>query len=459
VFSATIEFSEGALTMSNDVTLYRAGAARVCITPELPCEMAGYFHSRIAESVARDLYASALAIEADGECVVIVATDLIAMTDELCMPAFEEASRKYGIPLSNFVACASHTHTGPEVRRGSHIPCCENAIPSIAERISEAVLNALENRFDAVVCVGATPAPGLAHNRLSRCADGSEIFGRQFAGSKVIGPAGPEDDSVQVLSVYDTNKALRAVAVNFACHPDLSGGGSAKAIDADWPGEMCEHLMQVRGSEVVCLFLQGTAGDINQSDPRAAEPRWLPDGRNCVARGVAGAALYAMEVSRPLVGPGLAALRRELDVPFYVRDQVLLDLVAQLKAKGEEATYFEKNLIRKVDGWPNDGKVDQFGLNCLRVGDVALVALPGEIFTGWGLEIKRYSPAAMTFVVELARSDGLTGYKATTDQCIRGARAKGAYGALPTLSQKHCPAAGQMMTEAAIEMLHGLWGN
>ena len=169
--------------MSDDAAAYRAGAARVCITPELPCEMAGYFHSRIAESVARDLYASALVLETDDECLVIVATDLIAMTDELCMPAFEEASRKYGIPLSSFVACASH----------------------------------------------------------------------------------------------------------------------------------------------------------------------------------------------------------------------------------------------------------------------------------WGLEIKRYSPAAMTFVVELARSDGRTGYKATTDQCIRAARGKGAYGALPTMSQKHCPAAGQMMTEAAIEMLHELW--
>ena len=153
----------------------------------------------------------------------------------------------------------------------------------------------------------------------------------------------------------------------------------------------------------------------------------------------------------------LAAKRRELEVPYYVRDEALYDLVTELKAKGNAGTYFEQNLIRKVEGWENDGKVDQFGIDCLRIGDVAVVALPGEIFTAWGLEIKRYSPAAMTFVVELARSDGRTGYKATTDQCVRGARGKGAYGALPTLSQRHCPAAGQMMAEAAIAMLHELW--
>ena len=443
--------------MSDPHTGYRAGAARVRISPELPCEMAGYFHSRIAERVARDLYASALVIERGGETVVIVAADLIAMTDEICLPAFEEASKVHGIPLANFVACASHTHTGPEVRRGSAVPCAEAAIATCAAGVREAVFAALENRFDAVLCAGATQAPGLAHNRLSRCADGSEIFGRQTGGSKVIGPAGPVDDSVQVLSVYDTAKNLRAMAVNFACHPDISGGGKATAIDACWPGEMREHVARVRGEEVVCLFLQGTAGDINHTDHRATTPRWIPGGRECVARGVAGAVLYALEVSNPLASQALAALRRELEVPFYVRDQTLFDLAARLKEKGDAATYFEKNLIQRIEAWPNDGKTDHFGLNCLRVGELAFVVMPGEIFTGWGLEIKRYSPAAMTFVVELGRSDGLTGYKATTDQCLRGARAKGAYGALPTLSQKHCPAAGQMMTEVAIELLHQLW--
>lgn len=443
--------------MSREHNGYRAGAARACISPELPCEMAGYFHSRIAQSIGRDLYASALVLEHSGRSVVIVTTDLIAMTDEICLPAFEQASRAYDIPLENFAACASHTHTGPEVRRGGAIPCSESAIATCAEGVRKAVFAALENRFDAIVCTGMTRAPGLAHNRLSRCADGSEIFGQQAAGSKVIGPAGPEDDAVQVLSVYDTDKNLRAMAVNFACHPDLSGGGQATAIDSCWPGQMCTHLMQVRGEDVVCLFLQGTAGDINHTDHRAGSPRWLPGGRNCVARGVAGAALYALEVSAPVHDACAAAVRRELDVPFYVRDDVLYDLAARLKEKGESATYFEKNLVQRIENWPNDGKVDHFGLNCLRVGNVAFAVMPGEIFTGWGLEIKRYSPAGMTFVVELGRSDGLTGYKATTDQCIRGARAKGAYGALPVLSQKHCPAAGQMLAEAAIEMLWELW--
>lgn len=436
---------------------YSAGVARSCITPDLPCEMAGYFHSRVAEGVARDLYASALALEYDGRCVVIVSVDLLAAPDTLCLEVFKEAAEAFNMPLENFVISATHTHTGPQILARSIIPMSEKALARARAGVREVVFKALENRFDSVLYIGKTQAPGLAHNRLSRCADGSEIFGRQQGHSKVIGPAGPEDHSVQVLSVYDLDKNLKAVVVNFACHPDLSGGGSAKMIDACWPGEMCEYLQQARGNDVVCLFLQGTAGDMNHADHRAAEPRWLPGGRSCVARGIAGSVLYALEISKPLKEKKIAARRKELEIPFYVRDQVLFDWVAELKAKGDKASYFEKNLISQVESWQNDGKLDYLGLNCLRIGEIALVVMPGEIFTALGLEIKRYSPASMTFIVELGRFEEYVGYKATTDQSVRATRAKGAYGALPILSQRHIPASGQMLVEAAIEMLHEIW--
>ena len=445
--------------MSNAIAACRAGVKRTRITPAIPCEMAGYFHSRIAERVARDLYASALALEHDGHFAVILSCDLVTMTDEICMGAFEEAGRKYGIPPANFMACATHTHTGPEVRHKNEIACCDDYLGKLPGLVKETVMGALENMFEATLCIGQTQAPGLAHNRLSRRADGSEIFGpNRDPGVRVIGPAGPEDDSVQTIGVYDAEKNLRAAVVNFACHPDLSGGGGAKAIDADWPGEMAEHLMKIHGPGLVCLMLQGTAGDRNHADHRAKTPRWLPGGCGAVARGVAGAALYAIEASAPLGGVDISCRRREIEVPYYTRDAELYRLIAGLKQKGENATYFEKNIIKRVEQWQNDGKLDRLSISCLRIGDLAIVAMPGEIFTAWGMEIKRYSPAKHTFVVELASSpDGLTGYRPTSDQALRATRNKAAYGALPILSLKHCPASGQMMTEAAIAMLYELW--
>jgi hypothetical protein len=324
--------------------------------------------------------------------------------------------------------------------------------------IEQAVISALENMSEAVLCFGETTAPGLAHNRLSRCADGSEVFGGQGGSAKVIGAAGPTDDSVQTLAIYRPDKTLRGLLINFACHPDTSGGGKATAIDSDWPGEMTSYLQGILGAELPVLFMQGTAGDINTRDSRAPQPPWLPGGRSKLARGVAGAALYAMQIARPLPEIVIRSARQALELPFYVRDQTLFDLVEKLKQKGEAATYFEQNLIKRVEGWQNDGKNDHIEVTALRLGDLAIAAMPGEIFTGWGLEIKRYSPARHTMIAELASShNGLTGYKATSDQALRGARAIGAYGTLPTMSQRHCPASGQMMSDSAIALLHELW--
>ncbi len=445
--------------MDAQVSTCRVGLKQVKITPPLPCEMSGYFHSRVATSVTRDLYATAMAVESNGQTCVLVGSDLIAMTDELCMPAFARAEREFGVPLANCFASATHTHTGPEIRRDGCIPCCVDYLKTAPRLFEEAVCGALANMFDAVLCVGQTRAPGLAHNRLSRCADGSEIFGGQLRGPKVIGAAGPEDDSVQTLSIYDTQKKLRGVVLNFACHPDLGGGGKATAIDADWPGMASEILRQVHGPDLVCMVLQGTAGDINHQNHRATTKRWTPDGQANVARGVAGAALYSLETAVPLVGPlPVAGRRTELDMPYYTRDARLFELAAELKAKGDKGTYFERELVKRIEGWENDGKVDRLAVSCLRIGDLAFVAMPGEIFTGWGLEIKRYSPAKHTFIAELASDrGGKTGYKPTSDQALRGARAKGAYGALPTLSQRHIPAAGQILTETVIAQLYELW--
>ncbi|MBT3380029.1 MAG: hypothetical protein HN742_22400 [Lentisphaerae bacterium] len=141
----------------NDLTAsFRAGAKRVCITPDLPCEMAGYFHSRVARSVARDLYATAIAVESGGQSAVIVSCDLIGMTDQLCMLGFEQANREYGIPLSHCIACATHTHTGPEVRQGSAVPVCEAYRGNAPGMIADAVMGALGNMQEATLCVGQT---------------------------------------------------------------------------------------------------------------------------------------------------------------------------------------------------------------------------------------------------------------------------------------------------------------
>ena len=85
----------------------------------------------------------------------------------------------------------------------------------------------------------------------------------------------------------------------------------------------------------------------------------------------------------------------------------------------------------------------------LRCGDV-MVGLPGEVFSRWGLELKHWSPAPFTLVVELA--NGCFNYIPTTDQANRGA-----YGAKPVLSRALEADAGRKLADQAQVMMWELW--
>ncbi len=53
-------------------------------------------------------------------------------------------------------------------------------------------------------------------------------------------------------------------------------------------------------------------------------------------------------------------------------------------------------------------------IQAIRIGDLAICAMPFEVFAETGLELKAKSPAADTFVVELA--NGGYGYLPTPEQ-------------------------------------------
>jgi neutral ceramidase len=89
-------------------------------------------------------------------------------------------------------------------------------------------------------------------------------------------------------------------------------------------------------------------------------------------------------------------------------------------------------------------------LMCIRIGDVAVVGLPSEVFCELGLEVKRRSPARRTLVCELAND--WFGYLPT-----REAFGQGGYEP-STGSTEYVPGTGEKLAEAAVAALHGLFG-
>ena len=433
--------------------MIQAGCAVAVITPPAGAQMAGYFKPRTVRRVRDDLYARALALGTGGEALLVVSCDLIAMPAEIADAVKAAVLHKHGVPPAQVCICATHTHTGPEIRENTPVACDPAYNRSLVEALLAVTDRALSSRFDACLSYGAGEAAGLAFNRLYRLRDGSEIFGRlKPREHEIVGPAGPVDPSVQVVAVRDAAGKIRAIMVNFACHPDTYGLANGDFVSADWPGEMARVLRAAYGEDAVVIFLQGCRGDLNHvnydgppGEPKSGEHKTVQLGR-----GVAGAAMLAIERSLAIAGRPLAARLDSLEIPYYRRDASILREAAELRRR-EQISPKDQYFASRVESWPFDGQAAQVPIQAMRLGEVGLVALPAEIFTAVGMEIKRYAPSSKTMVVELANAR-VSSYVPTEAQAERGG-----YGAKPILTRHLSAEAARLMSDTAVKMLHEVW--
>ncbi len=418
----------------------RVGFAQHKITPSIGSELGGYFHKRFARDVKSDLYAKAMVIETCGRRVALVANDLLRTCAEYADPARAQIASACGIPPEAVMISATHTHTGPALQKDKGNPV--DPVPGYMGIMTEAIVkvtrDACDSMFDATLHVGQAEAERYSMNKLSRTRNGRDVYRQpEPHDPETVGPAGPLDTSVQVLCARDADKRIRAMAVNFASHPN-SGGDS---IWAEWPGEMARTMAAIYGPDVPCLFLQGTAGDV--------DCRSIP--REQIGRGIAGAAVMAIEREvAPMASSPIDFRLKLLKIARLVKTAETDRIIEAIRNK-PDADYLEKSWPPRYDAWDNEPAELTVPIQCLRMGDIALVGLPCEAFTTLGLEIKRYSPAKRTFVVAYANDH--VGYMPPVEQAERGG-----YGEWPFISRRLIPQAATLMTDAAIGMLHELWG-
>ena len=98
------------------------GWSEVNITPDKKISLAGQFAERISEYVEKPLTATAMAVEAGGEQMVLVSTDLVAVGGNL-MDLIRErlAGNDLGLDPAKVIISAIHTHTGPVYPRQGYV--------------------------------------------------------------------------------------------------------------------------------------------------------------------------------------------------------------------------------------------------------------------------------------------------------------------------------------------------
>ena len=157
--------------------VFVAGVGKVDITPPPGLPLFGYSHARTddAAGVRTRLYARALYLEdARGEHVVLVQCDLGAISALLHLQVARAIVQETGISVDRLLIGATHTHAGPGGYFGvayynywgSNRPGYDPRIVTfLTERITNAVLAAYRTRAPARLAIGSMTVFGLTHNR------------------------------------------------------------------------------------------------------------------------------------------------------------------------------------------------------------------------------------------------------------------------------------------------------
>lgn len=361
---------------------WRAGAAKVKITPNEPMWMSGYAsRTRPAEGTLIDLWAKALVLEdAAGHRTVLVTMDLVGIPRELSLAVRGAIQAKHGLEASQVMLAVSHTHCGPVVGGNllsmyfldeAQSRLVENYAEALKTKLAAVVDEAVERLAPATLAWGSGQATFAVNRRENKEADVPKLRDEGRL-------AGPVDYDVPVLAVRDGERRLVATVFGYACH--------ATVLDfyqwsGDYPG-FAQAALEAAHPGMTALFWAGCGADQNPL-PRRDPPLARQYGERlaeAVERVLAG-------TMRPIMGT-LRTSYAEIDLPFATlptREELTSQASSGNKYEAERA----RRLIANIDAGRPLSATYPYPVQVWHLGaEVVLVALGGEVVVDYALRLK-----------------------------------------------------------------------
>ncbi|MBP1992464.1 neutral/alkaline non-lysosomal ceramidase N-terminal domain-containing protein [Paenibacillus eucommiae] len=441
--------------------MIRCGMHEIQITPALGSSIPGYLSERKGTGVRDELFVKAFVVETADVNAVMVVIDALNLTRKEVQRIRRRIQEETGIAESHIMVSTTHTHTGPPIRPGFDGSDSGPYLDWLVAKAGDAAAIAFRNKREARIGFGTGEENGISYNRRYWMADDTLQTNPGFGNSEIVRPAGPIDSDVQVIRIDDTNGEPIGVITCFACHTDTVGGTE---YSADFPGELSRTLKQVLGEQVVSLFLLGACGDINHCNFMKRNPPGEEHYRT-MGRILAGEVLKVREkifLEPSITEPVLAVDRVLFEMEFRspTHDEVeeakrILTITPDPQghysgpARIDNEHFFARQLLEVLDNPVSSTEIE---IQVFRIGECAIVGLPGELFVELGLQIKRESPFSQTMLNTLCNGSTV-GYVYT-----RKAYEEGGYEPRVRNNSRNPVGAGELFAERAVEQLNRMAG-
>jgi neutral ceramidase len=401
----------------------KAGCAKADITPPVGVWLSGYSsRNKPSEGISDELYAKALVLDDGQNKIAIVSADLLWVPLETTNEVRELVKQKIGVPESNVLICATHTHFGPKVEKiRKDWPDTPNSkvdksyVQKLTKKIAESILTAAKNTGPVKLGMVKGEISEIVYNRRTKKPDGKVAMTFRLPPADPNLAFGPIDPQVSILRVEDSSRKLVGTIVNYACHPVCGATDNEEfySISADYPGYTSRVVEQMEGG--ICLFALGTAGNMN---PVRIEGE---NHRSRIGKALGGEVLRRLQFVSTSGDIALKALKK----------QVILPIKKDLPAER----------IRDVN---KPEEILTTEIQVLRMGDIYILGLPGEVLVEIGLEIKKRSGIENLFIISL--SNDACGYV-----CLSQAYDEGGYE--PGWGTNLAKGAGEIIIKEALDII------
>jgi neutral ceramidase len=402
--------------------VFRAGAATANTTPFLGTPLEGVISKAGPATYVHDeLHARAIVIDDGTTRLAMVICDNTMISREIHDRAKHLINQATGLATNRILISATHTHSAPRAL----VNFQDNELHAhyldfLARRIADSVQCAISNLAPAKIAWGSGQKPEHIFNRRYHMAPAATLknpFGDKTdkvqmnpkpGGEHILQPAGPTDPEVYIISIQHVDGRPLALLANYGLH--YIGDVGPGHVSADYFGMFADRMQQLFGADrqkpaFVAIMSNGTSGDVNGINFLKPEPNKGPyEKMRAVAFSVAN---EVNRVSEQMVYTNfvpLACFESELELAVRKPSEARIEWAR----KNAERTYGRETL--ELAKYPDTVPVK---LQVMRIGDLAIAAVPCEVFAQTGLDIKKQSPFKSTFTISLA--NGYNGYLPTTE--------------------------------------------
>lgn len=373
----------------------RAAAVEAVIPSQPGLDLAG-FVARENPSLGKhdEIYARALALEVGAHLMLLLQADTLGFDAQVVVSLRSAIAEQLAVGLPrqtclSVMVAATHTHSAPASMPLRNCGAVNEAwLRQACTTLVETALAAARQLQPARLGIGSGTVNGVAFNRRTP--------GRT-QGQVTLDDAGlmpePIDPALGVLRVETPAGSPLACMVNFTCHPVILGDGN-RDISADYPGVAAQQLKRRLGA--VTLFTNGAAGDVNpvrrgsQADVEYLAGAVIAEAERIWETTQAVATTRLRAAAQMLTLPLLPAPPREELIAAISRFREEYESArqsghgAQMRVADAYRQWAEEILGASAEDFYSDLEIQ-----ALRLGDAAIIAVPGELFVELGLEIKR----------------------------------------------------------------------